>query len=168
MRRGIEVGHIFQLGTKYSAAMQANVLDEKGTSIPITMGTYGIGISRVVAATIEQHHDENGMLWPTAIAPFKLVIIPINANKSEAVKTITESLYSECKTLGIDVLLDDRQERPGVLFAENDLIGIPHRIVISDRLLENQSIEYKARNTETPQNILLSDAIAFIRTTLNV
>ena len=168
MRRGIEVGHIFQLGEKYSKAMQALVTDENGISKPIIMGTYGIGISRVVAATIEQHHDEHGMLWPTAIAPFKLVIIPINANKSDAVKKVTEELYLNYKNLGIDVLLDDRQERPGVLFAENDLIGIPHRLVISDRLLENQTIEYKARNQREPQTIPLNEAIAFIRTTLNV
>ena len=168
IRRGIEVGHIFQLGNKYSKAMQANVVDENGHSAPIVMGTYGIGVSRIVAATIEQFNDEKGMLWPINIAPFQLVIIPINAAKSEEVKKVTEQLYNECITAGIDVLLDDRQERPGVLFAENDLIGIPHRIVISASLLEQGMVEYKARNADLPQNQPLNNIIETIRTLLNV
>jgi prolyl-tRNA synthetase len=168
MCRGIEVGHIFQLGTKYSTAMQATITAENGKNMPMIMGTYGIGISRVVAATIEQHHDERGMLWPTAIAPFKLVIIPINAKKSASVQQTTEELYLSCQKLGIDILLDDRDERPGVLFAENDLIGIPHRIVISEKLLEQQVVEYKARNAENSQNIALNEVLNFIRTTLHV
>ncbi|OGV35450.1 MAG: proline--tRNA ligase [Legionellales bacterium RIFCSPHIGHO2_12_FULL_35_11] len=143
--RGIEAGHIFQLGYKYAKAMRAEVLDENGKLTPMLMGCYGIGISRIVAAAIEQSHDENGIIWPEAIAPFQLIIIPINYNRSEAVKNAADALYETLQKQGIEVLLDDRKERPGVMFADSDLLGIPHRIVISDKLLEQGIIEYKNR-----------------------
>lgn len=148
--RGIEVGHIFQLGNKYAAAMHAVVTHEDGQQHPMTMGCYGLGVSRIVAAAIEQLHDERGILWPMALAPYQLVLIPINANRCPAVKAQAETLYQRCLTLGIDVLLDDRDARPGALFADADLIGIPHRLVISERNLDQNQIEYKARNHSTP------------------
>jgi prolyl-tRNA synthetase len=145
--RGIEVGHVFQLGTKYAQAMKAAVVNEEGQLQTLLMGCYGLGISRVVAAAIEQHHDEQGIIWPEAIAPFQLVIIPINAHKSAVVKEKADALYKLACEQGIDVLLDDRTERPGVLFADHDLIGIPHRLIISDRSLEQDTVEYKNRAT---------------------
>ena len=160
--RGIEVGHIFQLGDTYAQAMNAKVLDESGQLQTMTMGCYGLGISRIVAAAIEQHHDDKGIIWPVAIAPFQMVIIPINANRSESVMKKALDLYQECCDMGIDVLLDDRQERPGVLFADSDLLGIPHRFVISERHLANASIEYKARSHEEPILIKIDDLSDFI------
>jgi prolyl-tRNA synthetase len=160
--RGIEVGHIFQLGSKYSEIMQAKVLDDKGQLQTMLMGCYGLGISRVVAAAIEQHHDAKGIIWPNAIAPFQVVIIPINAHKSEAVKAKSETLYQELLEVGIDLLLDDRNERPGVLFADSDLIGIPHRLVLSEKNLDQGLVEYKAREQETPEVIPFSDIKKFI------
>ena len=151
--RGIEVGHIFQLGDKYAKIMQAAVINEEGQSQIMLMGTYGLGISRVVAAAIEQHHDEKGIIWPDAIAPFQLVIIPINANRCEKVKDTAEALYQALTAQGIDVLLDDRNERPGVLFADSELIGIPHRVVISERNLAEDMVEYKAR-TDSESTLL--------------
>ena len=127
IKRGIEVGHIFQLGTKYSEAMSATVLDENGKAKTMIMGCYGIGVSRVVAAAIEQNNDESGIIWPEAIAPFQVAIVPLNMQKSEAVKEAAEALYDKLTTQGIEVLLDDRNERPGVKFADMELIGIPHR-----------------------------------------
>ena len=161
--RGIEVGHIFQLGDKYSNAMQASVINEEGQLQTMLMGTYGLGISRVVAAAIEQHHDENGIIWPQAIAPFQVVIIPINAQRSDEVKTTADALYDSLKSQGIDVLLDDRNERPGVLFADNDLIGIPHRLVVSARNLADGLIEYKARNQTESTTIPLTETVQFIK-----
>lgn len=143
--RGIEVGHIFQLGDKYSAAMQATVLDEQGKAKVMQMGCYGLGVTRVVAAAIEQNHDERGIIWPQAMAPFDVVIIPMKFHKSDRVREATEKLYQALLQAGIDVLLDDRNERPGVMFADMDLIGIPHRLVISERGLENAEVEYKKR-----------------------
>jgi len=160
--RGIEVGHIFQLGDKYADAMKAAVINESGQLETMIMGCYGLGISRVVAAAIEQHHDEQGILWPEAIAPFQLVIIPINANRNEEVKNKAEALYLDVTSRGIDVLLDDRPARPGVLFADSDLIGIPHRLVISERHLATGCIEYKARSSEAVQYIKLKDLTTFI------
>lgn len=147
IKRGIEVGHIFQLGTKYSEAMNATVLDENGKAKTMIMGCYGIGVSRVVAAAIEQNHDDRGILWPAAIAPFQVAIIQIDAHKSEEVVERTEALYNELKAMGIDVLLDDRDKKtsPGVKFADSELIGTPHRVVISSRGLKNGTVEYKAR-----------------------
>ena len=148
IKRGIEVGHIFQLGTKYSDAMDAKVLDENGKNITMTMGCYGIGVTRIVAAAIEQNHDERGIIWPTPIAPFALAIVPLNMQKSEAVADCAESLYRQCLDAGIDVLLDDRNERPGVKFADMELMGIPHRIVIGDRALADGKLEYKGRRDD--------------------
>ncbi len=143
--RGIEVGHIFQLGTKYSEAMKAAVLNENGKSIPMEMGCYGIGITRVVAAAIEQNHDDKGIIWPEAIAPFQLAIVPMNMKKSERVRETAESLYQTFSAMGMDVLFDDRNERPGVMFNDMELLGIPHRIVIGDKSLDKGEIEYKGR-----------------------
>lgn len=154
--RGIEVGHIFQLGNKYAEAMHAVVTHEDGQQHPMIMGCYGLGVSRIVAAAIEQLHDERGILWPMALAPYQLVLIPINANRCPVVKEQAEALYQRCLTLGIDVLLDDRDARPGALFADADLIGIPHRLVISERNLDQNQIEYKARNQNTPTLLDLS------------
>ena len=154
--RGIEVGHIFQLGDKYARAMNAAVLNEESQLQTMVMGCYGLGISRVVAAAIEQHHDQKGILWPRAIAPFEVVIIPINGHRSALVKETAEALYTQCQALGIDVLLDDRNERAGVLFADNDLIGIPHRLVIGERNLVENQIEYKARHEEEASLIPLT------------
>ena len=160
--RGIEVGHIFQLGDKYAKAMNAAVINEDGQLQTMLMGTYGLGISRVVAAAIEQHHDENGILWPQAIAPFQLVIIPINAHRCEHVKNTAEALYDSLTNQGIDVLLDDRNERPGVLFADSELIGIPHRLVVGERNLAEGMIEYKARLTGETQLVPLAELQAFV------
>ena len=136
--RGIEVGHIFQLGQLYSEAMQATVLDEQGKALTMFMGCYGIGVTRVVAAAIEQNHDANGIIWPAPLAPFLVVLVPINYQKSERVQQATDALYEEFRAAGIDVLLDDRDARPGVKFADSELIGIPHRIVIGERGLERR------------------------------
>ena len=165
--RGIEVGHIFQLRSKYAQAMNATYLDEQGQSQVMEMGCYGIGVSRIVGAAIEQYNDEKGIIFPLSIAPFTLVICPIGLDKSELVKNTTEKLYADCKTAGIDVLLDDRGERPGVMYAESDLIGIPHRIVIGERGLAEGKVEYKARNASEAQNLLVNDVINFIQATIN-
>lgn len=143
--RGIEVGHIFQLGSKYADIMKANVLNHEGKAQTLLMGCYGLGLSRMVAAAIEQHHDERGICLPETMAPFHINIIPINMHRSERVKNAAEALYQNLLKQGFEVLLDDRKERPGVLFADNDLIGIPHRIVIGERSLDAGMIEYKAR-----------------------
>lgn len=145
IKRGIEVGHIFQLGTKYSEAMNANILDENGKSLTMIMGCYGIGVSRIVASAIEQNHDQHGITWPIAMAPFELVIVPLNMQKSEAVAQCALELYEAFRQAGVDVLLDDRNERPGVKFADMELIGIPHRLVIGDRALADNQVEYKGR-----------------------
>ncbi len=158
IKRGIEVGHIFQLHTKYSEAMRAQVLDENGKNVTMTMGCYGIGVTRVVAAAIEQNHDDQGIIWPEAMAPFHVAIVPLNMHKSEAVAAAAESLYSELTAAGIEVLLDDRNERPGVKFADMELIGIPHRVVIGDRALANGDVEYKGRRDSDSQ-LVSQDAI---------
>lgn len=155
--RGIEVGHIFQLGEKYSQAMNATVLDETGRAAVLTMGCYGIGVSRVVAAAIEQNHDEHGIIWPDPIAPFQLALVPINGHKSVRVREATERLYSELQAAGFEVLLDDRPLRPGVIFADMDLIGIPHRLVISDRGLDAGTIEYKRRRDGKTDSLTLEN-----------
>jgi prolyl-tRNA synthetase len=160
--RGIEVGHVFQLGDKYAKSMNAAVINEQGQLQTMLMGCYGLGISRVVAAAIEQNHDEQGIVWPQALAPFDIVIVPINGHRSTLVKEQAEALYQQLCQLGYDVLLDDRNERPGVLFADNDLIGIPHRFVVSERNLEQQTIEYKARNNAEVMKISLSELGSFI------
>lgn len=160
--RGIEVGHVFQLGDKYAKAMNAAVINEQGQLQTMMMGCYGLGITRVVAAAIEQHHDDKGIIWPISIAPFQLVIVPINGHRSQPVKDQADALYQQFCDLGIDVLLDDRNERPGVLFADNDLIGIPHRLVVSDRNLEQGCVEYKARVSSDSQQVSMDKVVDFI------
>ena len=166
--RGIEVGHIFQLRSKYAQAMNATYLDENGQSQVMEMGCYGIGVSRIVGAAIEQYNDEKGIIFPLSMAPFTLVICPIGMDKSETVKNAAEKLYADCKQAGIDVLLDDRGERPGVMFAESDLIGIPHRIVVGDRGLADGKVEYKARTDKDAQNIVLADVLSHLNKVLSV
>ena len=160
--RGIEVGHIFQLGEKYSAAMKACVLDENGKAITLTMGCYGIGISRIVAAAIEQNHDDKGIIWPEALAPFDVAIAPINMQKSEAVKTTAEALYNRLQEAGLDVLLFDEKARLGAMLADIDLIGIPHRIVIGERGLKDGKVEYKHRREADSVDLGVDEAIARI------
>ncbi len=166
--RGIEVGHIFQLRTKYSEMMKANYLDETGQTRNMEMGCYGIGISRIVAAAIEQNHDEHGIIFPDAIAPFQLAIVPIGLQKSTLVKEAVEKLYRQLTEAGIEVLLDDRDERPGVMFADMELIGIPHRIVIGERGLKQSVIEYQGRNDEDSQTVSIDEIFSFITTKLCV
>ena len=161
--RGIEVGHIFQLGTKYSSAMKAVCLDEKGASQTLTMGCYGIGVSRIVAAAIEQNNDDRGIIWPVAIAPFAVALIPINMHKSERLRTAVMKLYQELLDAGIEVILDDRKERPGVMFADMELIGIPHRLTFSESGLDAETIEYKSRTDSENQNVKLSEVASFIK-----
>ncbi len=163
IKRGIEVGHIFQLGTKYSEAMEARVLDENGKNITVTMGCYGIGVSRIVAAAIEQNHDDRGIIWPASMAPFELAILPLNMQKSEAVASCAEDLYQRLQEAGLDVLMDDRNERPGVKFADMELIGIPHRIVIGDRALAEGNIEYKGRRDDDSRLVPMGDIVEFLR-----
>jgi hypothetical protein len=160
--RGIEVGHIFQLGRKYSESMGATVLDESGKAATLYMGCYGIGVTRVVAAAIEQNHDSRGIIWPDAIAPFQIVIVPINAPKSPAVRETAERIYAELLAAGVDVLLDDRDERPGVKFADTELIGIPHRVVVGDRGITAGKLEYRHRRAEAAEEFPLADAVGFI------
>lgn len=161
--RGIEVGHIFQLRTKYSAALGATFLDEQGQAQPLEMGCYGIGVSRIVGAAIEQNHDARGIMFPRAIAPFELAIVPIGMKKSEAVRTAVETLYAALQQAGIEVLLDDRDERPGVMFADMELIGIPHRIVIGERGLKEGQIEYQGRCDEKSTLISLQNALEYLK-----
>jgi prolyl-tRNA synthetase len=156
--RGIEGGHVFQLGQKYSKAMNLTVLDEKGQAVTPEMGCYGIGVSRMVAAVLEQSHDANGMIWPDSIAPFRVIICPIGMDKSEAVKTAAEKLYADLNAAGIEVALDDRGARPGSMFADADLIGIPHRIVIGDKSLANTQFEYKHRKAASAEMIPATSA----------
>jgi len=162
IKRGIEVGHIFQLGTKYSEAMKAAVQGEDGRNQTLTMGCYGIGITRVVAAAIEQNHDDRGIIWPAALAPFQVAILPMNMHKSFRVKELAEELYATLRAKGIEVLLDDRKERPGVMFADMELIGIPHTIVLGDRNLDNDEIEYKARRAGEKQMIKRDRIVDFL------
>lgn len=160
--RGIEVGHVFQLRTKYSEKMKATYLDESGQTRIMEMGCYGIGVSRIVAAAIEQNYDERGIIFPQTIAPFQLSIIPVGYHKSQQVRTEAEKLYQACRSAGIEVLLDDREERPGVMFADQELIGIPHRIVIGERNLREGMVEYQRRLDKTPQMLSLSEAASII------
>ena len=170
IKRGIEVGHIFQLGNKYSTAMSASVLDENGKTKIMEMGCYGIGVSRIVAAAIEQCHDDKGIIWPDNIAPFHVVIIPLNAHKSEEVTSISESLYEELQLAGMDVLLDDRDKKtsPGVKFADMELIGIPHRVVVSDRGLANSQVEYKKRGNADSEDIAVSEIVGFLKKAVRI
>ena len=165
--RGIEVGHIFQLGQLYSEALKATVLDEQGHAAAMYMGCYGIGVTRVVAAAIEQNHDDNGIVWPEAIAPFQVVLVPINYQKSEQVRETADRLYRDFEAAGIDVLLDDRDARPGVKFADSELLGIPHRIVIGDRGLSAGKLEYRQRRQSESTEISAADPVGYIRDRLN-
>ncbi|MBK1645396.1 proline--tRNA ligase [Thiocapsa imhoffii] len=160
--RGIEVGHIFQLGCKYSEALKATVLGEDGRATTLTMGCYGIGVSRVVAAAIEQHHDEQGIRWPTAIAPFEVALLPMKLGKSFRVREATEQLYDDLSAAGIEVLLDDRDARAGVMFADMELIGIPHRIVVGDRALDAGHVEYKGRGDNETQLIPIEEVVGWL------
>lgn len=163
MARGIEVGHIFQLGTNYSKSMNATVLDENGKSQVLLMGCYGVGVSRIVAAAIEQNFDDRGIIWPEAIAPFSVGILPMNMHKSHRVTDIAEQLYKDLSEAGIDVLLDDRKERPGVMFADMELIGIPHTVVIGDRNIDAGVFEYKNRRTGEKQDIPFDQLLDFLK-----
>ncbi len=163
--KGIEVGHIFQLGDKYTKALKAEVLNQEGKAQTMLMGCYGIGVTRIVAAAIEQNYDENGIIWPDAIAPFHVGIVPLNAHKSPEVMEVAESLYKQLQDAGFDVLLDDRDKKtsPGVKFADMELIGIPHRIVVSDRGLENGKLEYKARGQQDKIEIDIADVLQYVQ-----
>ena len=162
--RGIEVGHIFQLGDKYSQAMNCTVLNPDGKEQVVTMGCYGIGITRIVAAAIEQNHDEQGIIWPDAMAPFSVLLCPIGADRDDAVRTTAETLYQQCQEAGIEVLMDDRDLRPGVMFAEADLVGIPHRVVISPRTLEQGRLEYRhRRNLDESEDVAVDGLLEFLQ-----
>jgi len=160
--RGIEVGHIFQLGQKYSEAMECNVLDEQGRARTLTMGCYGIGVSRVVAAAIEQNHDGKGIIWPAAIAPFQVALLPMKMHKSYRVREATEKLYDELKAAGVDILLDDRDVRPGFMFADMELVGVPHRVVVGEKGLDKGELEYKGRRDSDNQFIELERIVPFL------
>jgi prolyl-tRNA synthetase len=167
LARGIEVGHIFQLGCLYSEAMHASVLDEQGKALTMFMGCYGIGMTRVVAAAIEQNHDANGIIWPPSLAPFQVVLVPSNYQKSTRVQETADSLYRDFNAAGIDVLLDDRDARPGVKFADSELVGIPHRLVIGERTLNAGKLEYRHRREADSSEIPADDPVTFIRQKLN-
>lgn len=166
IQRGIEVGHVFQLGTAYSEAMKATYLDEAGKPQPLQMGCYGIGITRILGAAIEQNFDEKGIIWPAALAPFEVVLCPMGYDRSEAVKTEIDKLYESLLAAGVDVVLDDRGERPGAMFADWELIGVPHRIVVGDRGLKDGQIEYQGRRDTAATAVPLAKALAFIQTKL--
>jgi len=163
IRRGIEVGHIFQLGQKYSEAMKATCLNDQGKKVTMTMGCYGIGISRIVAAAIEQNNDDGGIIWPEAIAPFQVALLPLNMHKSQRLREACEALYDELTTAGIEVLFEDRKERPGVMFANVDLIGIPHRLVLGERGLDAGIVEYKHRRDAEAREIPLTEIIEYVK-----
>jgi prolyl-tRNA synthetase len=165
--RGIEVGHIFQLGDKYSKSMNASVLDENGKDALMSMGCYGIGVSRIVAAAIEQNHDDSGIIWPQALAPFQVALLGMNRKKSQRVRETCDKLYEELQAAGIDVLFDDREVRPGVMFADMELIGIPHRVVIGEKNLDKGLVEYKARSNGDNQDVDRTEILAFLKQRLS-
>ena len=162
IRRGIEVGHIFQLGTRYSESMHAVVLDEQGKATNLVMGCYGIGVTRVVAAAIEQNHDDSGIIWPAAIAPYTLALLPMNMHKSKRLQQAVASLYEKLLQAGVEVLLDDRRVRPGVMFAESELIGIPHRLVFGERGLDAGTVEYKGRRGGESTAVSIDEAVDLV------
>ena len=164
--RGIEVGHIFQLGTKYSEAMNATVLDENGKAVTMTMGCYGIGVSRVVGAAIEQHHDDKGIIWPISIAPFQVSLLPMQMKKSEKVRAAAEKLYQNLQDAGIEVLFDDRDQRPGVMFADHELMGIPMRVVVGERSLDKGEVEFRLRGASDNEMIPLDSIVSHIKSLL--
>jgi prolyl-tRNA synthetase len=161
--RGIEVGHIFQLGRKYSSKLNATVLDESGTPVTLLMGCYGIGVTRIVAAAIEQNHDERGIIWPDPIAPFHVVLVPLNLQKSPRVRELADALYRELTAAGIETLCDDRDERPGVKFADAELLGIGHRIVLSERGLAAGTLEYRHRRATESEQVPRDSMVAYLR-----
>ena len=163
IQRGIEVGHVFYLGTKYSLAMNANYLDETGKPKPMEMGCYGIGVTRILGAAIEQNHDERGIIWPDSIAPFTVVLCPIGMDRSEEVKAAATKLHDEFQALGVDVLLDDRGERPGAMFADWELVGVPHRVVLSDRGLKEGQVEYQGRRDAEATKLALSEVLGHLK-----
>ncbi|MGJ7074107.1 proline--tRNA ligase [Morganella morganii] len=163
IKRGIEVGHIFQLGKKYSEALKATVQNEAGHNEVVFMGCYGIGVTRIVAAAIEQNFDDRGIIWPDAIAPFQVALLPMNMHKSYRVKEVAEKLYADLTAQGIEVIFDDRKERPGVMFADMELMGIPHTIVIGDRNLDSGAVEYKYRRSEDKSLIALDDVVSVLK-----
>jgi prolyl-tRNA synthetase len=167
IKRGIEVGHIFQLGKKYSTAMNAGVLNEGGKNEMLNMGCYGIGISRIVASAIEQNNDKYGIKWPDAIAPFQVVLIPMNMHKSHRVAEVAEKLYAQLVDAGVEVLFDDRKERPGVMFNDMELIGVPHSIVIGERNLDEQLVEYKNRRSGDKEKVAIDSVLEFVTGKLN-
>ncbi|HVK94207.1 MAG TPA: proline--tRNA ligase [Noviherbaspirillum sp.] len=168
IQRGIEVGHVFQLGTRYSEDMNATYLDETGKPQLVQMGCYGIGITRILGAAIEQNFDDKGIIWPTAIAPFEVVLCPMGYDRSEAVKTETDKLYTELQSTGIDVIVDDRGERPGVMFADWELIGVPHRVVIGERGLKEGKLEYQGRRDSVATAVAVTEMAEFVKTKLSV
>lgn len=164
--RGIEVGHIFKLGDKYSTSMGAGVLGDDGKNRTLEMGCYGIGITRIVAAAIEQNHDERGIVWPASLAPYDVALIPINMHKSERLRQAAEALYQKMMSAGYAVLFDDRDARPGVKFADTDLYGIPHRVVLSDRGLDSGTLEYKGRLDKEPKHVKQTEFLDFLARTV--
>jgi prolyl-tRNA synthetase len=170
IKRGIEVGHIFQLGQKYSEALDAKVLDQNGKAVVMDMGCYGIGVTRVVASAIEQNNDESGIIWPEAIAPFHIALIPLQYDKSEDVRNLTDQMYTELQQAGYDVIMDDRDKKtsPGVKFADMDLMGIPHRVVISPRGLEAGTLEYKGRRDAEKQDVKVDDLMSLLAERINL
>jgi prolyl-tRNA synthetase len=168
IQRGIEVGHVFLLGTKYSAAMNANYLDETGKPQPMVMGCYGIGVTRLLGAAIEQGHDDRGIVWPDALAPFTAVICPIGYERTAQVQQAADRLHDELSSAGVDVVLDDRGERPGAMFADWELIGVPQRIVVSERGLKAGTVEVQGRREGAATAIPLAEAAAFVQGRLKV
>jgi prolyl-tRNA synthetase len=164
--RGIEVGHIFQLGTKYSESMNASIINEAGKNQIMIMGCYGIGISRVVAAAIEQSHDDRGIIWPNELAPFQVAICPMNMHKSDRLVEAVEKVYQDLLSAGVEVLLDDRKVRAGFMFSDMELIGVPHRIVIGDRGLDTGTVEYQGRMDKESQEVAFADIVSFIKAKL--
>ena len=166
IQRGIEVGHVFYLGTKYSEAMKATYLDETGKAALMVMGCYGIGVTRIVGAAIEQGHDAKGIIFPDAIAPFTVAVCPIGMDKSPVVREASEAIYGQLKDAGVDALLDDRGERPGAMFADMELIGIPHRITVGDRGLKDGKVEYQHRRDAAATTLAVADVVAHVRNKL--
>jgi len=167
IQRGIEVGHVFYLGTVYSAPMKATFLDENGKPQLLEMGCYGIGVTRLLGAAIEQNHDDKGIIWPEAIAPFEVVICPLGFDRNDTVKAATEQLYAALVNAGVDVVLDDRGERPGVMFADWELVGVPHRITIGDRGLKEGNVEYQHRRDDKATVVPLTDIAGLIKQKLS-
>ena len=168
IERGIEIGHVFYLGTKYSKAMNATFLDNDGKPKHFEMGCYGIGITRLPAAAIEQNHDDKGIIWPDALAPFTVVICPVGADRFPNVKEASDAIYAELLAKGVDVILDDRGERPGAMFADWELIGVPHRITVGDKSLKDGQIEYQHRRDAAASRVAVADAVSHIVSKLTV